>query len=122
MGPAQYDLASLLRDSYVTLPEDLVGQLLERYFAEAAPPGETSYERFLHIFDVMSLQRNIKALGTFGYQLSQMNNYRYQSSIPRTGAYISRTISALPDYSQYRSVVEEYIFGLAEQFDERKEE
>ena len=41
MGPAQYDLASLLRDSYVTLPEDLVDDLVD-YYAEAT--GNTSQE------------------------------------------------------------------------------
>ncbi|MGH7272866.1 MAG: aminoglycoside phosphotransferase family protein, partial [Nitrospiria bacterium] len=31
MGPAQYDLASLLRDSYLSLPEDLIGELIDYY-------------------------------------------------------------------------------------------
>jgi N-acetylmuramate 1-kinase len=105
MGPAQYDLASLLRDSYVTLPEDLVEELLTAYLDESR---ETN-ERFRYIFDVMSLQRNIKALGTFGYQLSVRGCDRYGSSIPRTASYVSKNIGRYPEFAKFRSAVEEFI-------------
>jgi aminoglycoside/choline kinase family phosphotransferase len=105
MGPAQYDLASLLRDSYVTLPEELVEELLTAYLDESR---ETN-ERFRYIFDVMSLQRNIKALGTFGYQLSVRGCDRYSSSIPRTASYVSQNIGLYPEFTRFRSAVEEFI-------------
>ncbi len=110
MGPAQYDLASLLRDSYVTLPEHLVSELIHHYVAETREPSQ---ERFRYIFDVMSLQRNIKALGTFGYQLSTRGSNRYASSIPRTARYIAENISRYPEFSRYRSCVEDFICGPA---------
>jgi hypothetical protein len=40
MGPAQYDPASLLRDSYVTLPENLVSELIHHYAMETNEPSE----------------------------------------------------------------------------------
>lgn len=110
MGPAQYDLASLLRDSYVTLPESLVGELIRRYAAETHEPGE---ERFRYVFDVMCLQRNIKALGTFGFQLSSRGSDRYASSIPRTGRYIAENIARYEEFACYRSCVEDFISGPA---------
>lgn len=110
MGPAQYDLASLLRDSYITLPEDLVAELVNYYASETE---ESSQERFRYVFDVMSLQRNIKALGTFGYQLSVRGTNRYASSIPRTGAYVARNIAAYPEFAQFRPIVEDLISGPA---------
>jgi N-acetylmuramate 1-kinase len=110
MGPAQYDLASLLRDSYVSLPEHLVDALLD-YYAKAT--GEADPGRFRYIFDVMSLQRNIKALGTFGYQASVRGSSRYLSSIPRTGAYIATNVALCPKFSRFRRVVEEFISGPA---------
>lgn len=108
MGPAQYDLASLLRDSYVTLPEALVDMLLNHY-AEATGENETG--RFRYVFDIMSLQRNIKALGTFGYQASVRGSERYLSAIPRTGSYIADNIRRYPEFSQYVGVVEDYIIA-----------
>ena len=116
MGPAQYDLASLLRDSYVTLPEDLVEELLSAYMDEVAATADSSRARFRYIFDVMSLQRNIKALGTFGYQFSVRGSSRYASSIPRTAAYVSRNIGIYPEFTRFRSAVEEFICGPAKEF------
>jgi hypothetical protein len=110
MGPAQYDLASLLRDSYVTLPEELIEELLTAYMDEVGIAASgSSRERFRYIFDVMSLQRNIKALGTFGYQLSVRGCDRYLSSIPRTAAYVSQNISRYKELARFRSVVQELI-------------
>ena len=110
MGPVQYDLASLLRDSYVTLPEDLVNLLLGYYVENS---GETDPGRFRYVFDIMSLQRNIKALGTFGYQASARGSNRYLSSIPRTVAYIAKNIEFYREFSLYRSVVEDYVIEPA---------
>lgn len=111
MGPAQYDLASLLRDSYVTLPEHLVSSLIDRYRDSMDQTPESSAARFRYVFDLMSLQRNIKALGTFGYQLSARGLRRYASSIPRTGAYVAANMEKYEELSPFRCVVEELICG-----------
>lgn len=112
MGPAQYDLASLLRDSYVNLPQPLVEDMIAYYRSRT---GEEDEERFRFIFDIMSLQRNIKALGTFAYQISVRGSLRYASSIPRTARYIARTITLHPELSEFRSVVEDHISGPGEE-------
>jgi len=110
MGPAQYDMASLLRDSYVSLPESLVESLIRRYYDSAASRDD-SLDRFVYVFDVMSLQRNIKALGTFGYQSSVRESTRYLSSIPRTAAHVARNMGRYEEFAEFRSVVEDYVWG-----------
>jgi len=113
MGPAQYDLASLLRDSYTALPEPLVDDLLKRY-AEALDKADgNSLDRFRYVFDMMSLQRNIKALGTFGYQFTVRGTSRYLPAISRTGTYIARNIALYEELAGFRQVVEDYISGPA---------
>ena len=70
MGPDTYDLVSLLRDSYVDLPDAAVDDLID-YFVALDPrqrPTAPSDPEFRRRFDLMALQRNLKALGTFGYQ------------------------------------------------------
>lgn len=109
MGPAQYDLASLLRDSYVTLPEELVDALIDRYRDGMEDGAEVSADRFRYVFDVMSLQRNIKALGTFGYQVSVKGSSRYVSSIPRTGSYVAANMALHEEFSSFRDVVDELV-------------
>ncbi len=113
MGPAQYDLASLLRDSYVSLPESLVEPLVRQYFEATSRVRTESFDRFRYVFDVMSLQRNIKALGTFGYQASVRGSTRYLSAIPRTAGHIAQNIVKLQDFEDFRSVVEEFICAPA---------
>lgn len=86
MGPDTYDLASLLRDSYVDLTEQTVEDLIAYFLALR---GRIGLEReFRARFDVMALQRNLKALGTFGYQTTARRNPVYIQYIPRTLRYV----------------------------------
>ncbi len=102
MGPDTYDLASLLRDSYVDLPDAAVDDLLEYFFAltrgAAASPAES--REFRRRFDLMALQRNLKALGTFGYQTTTRANPVYMQYVPRTLAYVRRTVASDPRYAR----------------------
>jgi len=74
-GPPSYDLASLLKDS-LELDPDAVGESIEYYLDAmrrrdwADLPAETFTEdRFLRQFHLMCVQRLLKALGTYGYQI-----------------------------------------------------
>ena len=102
MGPDTYDLVSLLRDSYVDLPDAAVDDLIDYYFAltrgAAASPDES--REFRRRFDLMALQRNLKALGTFGYQTTTRANPVYMQYVPRTLAYVRRTITRNPRYAR----------------------
>lgn len=82
MGHVSYDLASLLRDSYVDLTEDFVAAHAEQ-FRRLAAPGEPR-DTFLRRFELMSVQRNLKALGTFGYMASVRGTEIYEPYIPGT--------------------------------------
>jgi len=69
MGPMHYDLASLLRDAYIDLPEDIVDALLAYYIERwTLCSGEViNRSVFRESFDLISLQRNLKAAGRFVY-------------------------------------------------------
>src|SRR4029079_17079644 len=82
MGPDTYDLVSLLRDSYVDLPEPTVNELIAYFLPRKGATGEDP--DFQRRFDLMALQRNLKALGTFGYQTTAKRNPVYIQYIPRT--------------------------------------
>ena len=97
MGPATYDLASLLRDSYVDLDEDFVQERAEE-FRQRAVPGE-SRDTFRRRFDLMCLQRNLKALGTFGYMHAVRGSRVYLPYIPRTMASARRNLTRYPEFS-----------------------
>jgi N-acetylmuramate 1-kinase len=91
MGLPQYDVVSLLRDSYVTLAPALFERLKRFYFEGSRDGGIHAMGRdeFDYYFDVMAFQRNVKALGTFGYQVTARGNPRYEEYIAPTSAYLA---------------------------------
>jgi aminoglycoside/choline kinase family phosphotransferase len=95
MGPSTYDLASLLRDAYVDVPEALQEELKER-FRQTATPDEPR-EVFRRRFDLMCVQRNLKALGTFGYMATVRSNPVYLPYIPRNLAHARHNLSRYPE-------------------------
>ena len=84
MGPDTYDLASLLRDAYVELDAAEVDRLLTHYqTVTGTRDGAALRRRFVRT----TVQRALKALGTFGYQITVRGNPRYRDAVPRTLAY-----------------------------------
>ena len=67
LGPITYDLSSLLRDSYVQLSDPLVEELLKYAFPKIQKFQNITWEDFRLHFDWVSIQRNLKAMGSFGY-------------------------------------------------------
>ena len=100
-GPDSYDLASLLRDAYVDIPEEWTEPLIRHYLdhLDEAPP----YDEFKQRFDLVAAQRMIKALGTFGYQIAALGRTRYESAIPRT---LTRLRALLPQRDETRPLHE----------------
>ncbi len=101
MGPCQYDLASLLKDSYVELEEKMVEEMIELYIGlkEEADGQPVNRAIFREIFDLMSIQRNLKAVGTFAFQSLARKNKRYLECIPRTLGYVKKTFGRHPELS-----------------------
>jgi aminoglycoside/choline kinase family phosphotransferase len=98
LGPDTYDLVSLLRDSYVDLPEQTVDELIAYFLALKGNAG--SEREFRNRFDVMALQRNLKALGTFGYQTTARRNPVYIQYIPRTLRYVRNNLAHQPRFER----------------------
>jgi aminoglycoside/choline kinase family phosphotransferase len=111
MGPATYDLASLLRDSYVDLPEGLVEDLSEE-FRQRAVPGE-GRDTFNRRLELMSIQRNLKALGTFGFQAAVKGNRVYLPYIPRTLVNARRNLARYPELSGLRKALARHLEELS---------
>jgi aminoglycoside/choline kinase family phosphotransferase len=107
MGPDTYDLASLLRDSYVDLTSSQVDELIA-YFVVLTRGGSGSADvssEFRRRFDVMALQRNLKALGTFGYQTVTRGNTVYIQYIPRTLNYVRANLAKYPRFARLRELL-----------------
>lgn len=104
MGPDTYDLASLLRDSYVDLTPPQVDELIAFFLALK---GTSSHDmEFRRRFDLMALQRNLKALGTFGYMTTSRNNTVYIQYIPRTLAHVKANLARYPRFERLRTLLD----------------
>jgi N-acetylmuramate 1-kinase len=111
MGPATYDLASLLRDSYVDLPEDFVSERAEELRQSALP--QEARDTFLHRFELTSIQRNLKALGTFGYMTVVAGKTVYERYVPRTLALARSALARRPELAGIHRVLANHIEELA---------
>ncbi len=112
MGPAQYDLASLLRDSYYQLEETQINRLLDYYIARWEGISEQPIDReiFFLTFDLMSVQRNFKAIGSFASFLNKRNDAGYLKYIGNTFENIRRALLKYPEYSKLREVLFNYYY------------
>ena len=104
MGPDTYDLVSLLRDSYVDLTPQQVDELIAFFMALKGITGQEA--EFRRRFDLMALQRNLKALGTFGYMTTSRNNTVYIQYIPRTLAYVKANLAKYPRFERLRGLLD----------------
>ncbi len=111
MGPDTYDLVSLLRDSYVDLPDQTVDELIAYFLAMKSGVSVDTDEadEFRRRFDVMALQRNLKALGTFGYQTTARRNPVYIQYIPRTLKYVRENLKQQPRFERLRDLLGLYV-------------
>ena len=104
MGPDTYDLASLLRDSYVDLTTQQVDDLIAFFLAlKGQRESETDFRRR---FDLMAVQRNLKALGTFGFMTTSRRNTVYIQYIPRTLAYVKANLAKYRRFERLRALLE----------------
>lgn len=91
LGPVTYDLASLLRDCYVHWPEIHVRRWVKFYYhaiqAEAYM-ANVGFETFNYWFDLMSIQRHLKALFTFARKAVRDQQQEYLTHVPRVIRYL----------------------------------
>ena len=109
MGPNTYDLVSLLRDSYVDLTDIELDELIA-YFLALKKLGDSG--DFRRRFDLMALQRNLKALGTFGYQTTARKNPVYIQYIPRTLRYAKMNLERHARFDRLRALLAAHVEEL----------
>ena len=116
MGPDTYDLVSLLRDSYVDITDRELDDLIAYFLALGTGVGgrhaDSRPQDFRRRFDLMALQRNLKALGTFGYQTMARRNGVYIKYMPRTLRYARTNLEKYPRFSRLRELLAAHVDEL----------
>jgi aminoglycoside/choline kinase family phosphotransferase len=73
----------------------------------------SSAEEYRRRFDLMALQRNLKALGTFGYQTMTRRNTVYIQYIPRTLRYARSNLRKYSRFDRLRELLAAHVEELA---------
>jgi aminoglycoside/choline kinase family phosphotransferase len=111
MGPDTYDMASLLRDSYVDISGETLNEQIAYFLALKRQTREAAEYR--RRFDLMALQRNLKALGTFGYQTTARSNPVYIQYMARTLRYTRENLHKYPRFGGLSRILGKYVPELA---------
>jgi len=94
LGPATYDLVSLLQDARIDVPEQLELALLTRYIkARRATDDTFDPAGFAELYAIMSAQRNTRLLGTFARLNRRDGKPQYLRHQPRIWTYLSRSLA-----------------------------
>jgi len=115
LGPRQYDLVALLRDSYVELPGDFVLRMVRRYLDRLAAEGGPRLEPgpFLATFDLLTVQRKLKDAGRFVFIDRVKGNPGFLPSIPASLRYVREALGRRPDLVALREVLARHVPELA---------
>ena len=94
LGAPAYDLASLLQDARIDVPEQLELALLTRYIkARRSTDGSFDPAGFAELYAIMSAQRNTKLLGIFARLNRRDGKPQYLRHQPRIWTYLTRSLA-----------------------------
>lgn len=93
-GPLQYDLASLLIDPYVELPETLQERLLEHALDTLRRRRPVEPDRFVNGYRLCRLCRNLQVLGAFGFLTVEKKKTWFEPYIAVALARLKRSVAA----------------------------
>lgn len=98
-GPLTYDLVSLLKDCYIKWPRQKIEEYVTYFYERSAIAARKSAADFIRDFDLMGVQRHLKASGIFARLLHRDGKTGFLKDVPRTLSYI---VDATPHYEELR--------------------
>ncbi|WP_313079137.1 phosphotransferase [Pulveribacter sp.] len=117
LGPVTYDIASLLRDAFISWDEEFVIDITVRYWEKARRAGilgaasssgfGQDFGEFYRAVDWMALQRHLKVAGIFARLTLRDGKPRYLADAPRFIRYIRQTSGRYRELSPLLRLVDE---------------
>lgn len=107
LGPVQYDLVSLFKDSYVDMGDDYAKKLINYYLdnSKVKKTPNFSNEEFFNIYELQSLQRCFKACGSFASFMNQRQDTRYLKYLAPTMKRVLKSLTYFPEYSVLNKIL-----------------
>jgi aminoglycoside/choline kinase family phosphotransferase len=111
LGPPQYDLVALLRDSYIVLPFAFWKSLLEYYLAAREKAALTPIDsgKFVTGFHRITIQRKLKDAGRFQYIHTVKKNANFLPHVPASLEYVKQAFALLPEAKALQEMLAKYV-------------
>ena len=113
-GPISYDIASLMRDAFLTWDEDFVLDITIRYWEKARKAGLMDFEDWHSVFGAfyravewMGLQRHLKVAGIFARLTLRDGKPKYLADAPRFIHYIRSTCDRYRELGPLLKLIDE---------------
>ncbi|MEP6826183.1 MAG: phosphotransferase [Ramlibacter sp.] len=109
-GPITYDIASLLRDAFLSWDEEFVLDITVRYWQKAQKAGlpvDADFGEFWRGVEWMGLQRHLKVAGIFARLTLRDGKPQYLADTPRFMAYIRATTNRYRELGPLLKVLDE---------------
>lgn len=114
IGPITYDLVSLLRDCYIAWPRRQVERWVAQYYEKLLGKEmirDVGLEQFLRWFDLMGVQRHLKATGIFARLNYRDGKQAYLQDIPRTMGYVKEVTGRYAEFGRFVEFIGELEAG-----------
>ncbi len=109
-GPITYDIASLMRDAFLSWEEEFVIDMTVRYWQKARKAGlpvDEDFGAFYRAVEWMGLQRHLKVAGIFARLTLRDGKPKYLADAPRFIAYIRATAGRYRELTPLLRVIDE---------------
>jgi len=111
-GPISYDLVSILKDCYIKWPKEEINKWVDFYLNklyEEKAQYRINRDEFVRWFDLMGVQRHLKASGIFARLSHRDGKHNFLEDIPRTLSYILDLKEAYEELRPICIILEELV-------------
>ena len=113
IGPVTYDAVSLLRDCYIKWPTEIIDTLKQEHFQlclnQQLIENTVTFSQYQTWFDLMGLQRHVKAAGIFARLNHRDGKAGYLKDIPLTLSYIVEIAALYPQLAIFGEWVKQQV-------------
>lgn len=115
LGPITYDLVSMIRDCYIDWPKEQVEKWALSFYKVCLSNNRLdniSSEAFVKYFDLMGMQRHLKASFIFARKYLRDKNDFYLQFLPRTLNYIHYVANKYPELEPFAQFFDKIVLSL----------
>lgn len=116
IGPVTYDAVSLLRDCYISWSDAQIEKSLFPYFQQLQQANLIScdFSQFQRDFDLMGIQRHLKAIGIFSRLNIRDGKSAYLKDVPRTLDYVISISQRYPELKDFHTFLLTTVLPLSQ--------